>query len=96
MDLGEAETIVLARELGADWVLMDEIKGRRKLTQLGINRIGTIGILLKSKEAGFLPLIRPEIERLRVQGLSLSQAVIEAVLQQAGERAAIQEDAPAP
>ncbi len=36
LDLGEAETIVLAREVAADWVLMDEKKGRRKLTQLGM------------------------------------------------------------
>ena len=36
MDLGEVETIVLASEMNADWVLMDEKKGRRKLTQLSI------------------------------------------------------------
>jgi hypothetical protein len=36
LDLGEAETIVLAEEIGADWVLMDERKGRRKLAQLGL------------------------------------------------------------
>ena len=36
MDLGEAETIELARELNADWVLMDEKKGRRKLRVLGM------------------------------------------------------------
>jgi predicted nucleic acid-binding protein len=29
LDLGEAETIVLAREIDADWVLMDEKKGRQ-------------------------------------------------------------------
>jgi predicted nucleic acid-binding protein len=49
MDLGEAENIVLARERGADWVLMDEKKGRRKLAQLGLQKIGTVGILLKAK-----------------------------------------------
>jgi len=85
LDLGEAETIVLARELAADWVLMDERKGRRKLAQLGVRKIGTLGILLKAKQVGLLPVIRPEIERLHQQGFSLSQTVIEAVLQKAGE-----------
>ena len=44
IDIGESEVIVLARELDADWVLMDEKKGRRKLNQLGIQKIGTVGI----------------------------------------------------
>ena len=85
MDLGEAETIVLAREINADWVLMDERKGRRKLDQLGLRKIGTLGILLKAKEVGSLSVIRPDVERLRQQGFSLSQAVVDAVLQQANE-----------
>jgi predicted nucleic acid-binding protein len=85
LDMGEAETIVLARELGADWVLMDERKGRRKLDQLGLPRIGTVGLLLKAKELDLLPEVRSDIERLRRQGFSLSQAVVEAVLEQAGE-----------
>ena len=85
LDAGEAETIVLARELGADWVLMDERKGRRKLDQLGLRKIGTLGILLKAKEVGSLSVIRPDVERLRQQGFSLSQAVVDAVLQQANE-----------
>ena len=46
LDLGEAETIVLARKLSANLVLMDERKGRRKLTQLSMPKIGTLGILL--------------------------------------------------
>jgi len=85
MDLGEAEAIVLARELGADWVLMDERKGRRKLAQMGINRIGTLGILLKAKQLGLLEAVRPEIEKLRHQSFSMSQEVIDAVLKQANE-----------
>jgi predicted nucleic acid-binding protein len=85
LDRGEAETIVLARELKADWVLMDEKKGRRKVTELGLDKIGTVGILLKAKQIGLLPQIRPEVERLRRQGFSLSQRVVDAVLQQADE-----------
>lgn len=83
LDLGEAETIVLARELQADWVLMDERKGRRKLTQLGLNKVGTIGILLQAKQRGLIVNLRHELEELRQRGFSISQAVIDAVLQQA-------------
>ncbi|MCC7354820.1 MAG: DUF3368 domain-containing protein [Anaerolineae bacterium] len=85
LDLGEAETIVLALEMGTDWVLMDERKGRRKLTQLGLKKIGTIGILLKAKQSGLLAAIRPDLEQLRQHGFSISQAVIEAVLREAQE-----------
>ncbi|MFN8456270.1 MAG: DUF3368 domain-containing protein [Anaerolineae bacterium] len=85
LDLGEAETIVLAREVSADWVLMDEKKGRRKLSQLGIQKIGTVGILLKAKETGLLSVIRPELELLCQQGFSISQSVIDGILQQAKE-----------
>jgi predicted nucleic acid-binding protein len=85
LDLGEAETIVLARELGADWVLMDEKKGRRKLTQMDLKKIGTAGILLKAKQAGLLPAVRPELEQLRQRGFSISQPVIDALLRQANE-----------
>ena len=85
LDIGEAETIILAREIEADWVLMDEKKGRRKLTQMGIRKVGTMGILLKAKQVGLLSVIRPEIERLCQQSFSISQGVIEAVLRQANE-----------
>lgn len=85
LDLGEAETIVLAREIAADWVLMDEKKGRRKLTQMDLQKLGTVGILLKAKQVGLLPVLRPHLEQLHRQSFRLSQTVIDAVLQQAGE-----------
>lgn len=85
LDLGEAETIVLAIEMNADWVLMDEKKGRRKLNQLGIQKIGTVGILLKAKEEGLLSMIRTDLEILRQNSFSISQTVIDTVLDQAKE-----------
>lgn len=85
LDAGEAETIVLARELNADWVLMDEKKGRRKLAEMELNFVGTVGILLRAKQEGMLPLLRPLLEKLRRDGFSLSQPVVETVLRAAGE-----------
>lgn len=85
MDLGEVETIVLASEMNADWVLMDEKKGRRKLSQLNIPKIGTLGILLKAKQLELIPLLRPEFEELQKSGFSISPSIVDAVLEMAGE-----------
>ena len=85
MDLGEVETIILASEMNADWVLMDEKKGRRKLAQLNIPKIGTLGILLKARQLGLIPLLKPEIEDLQRTGFSISPLVVEQVLEIAGE-----------
>jgi len=85
LDLGEAETIVLAKEINADWILMDEKKGRRKLTQLGLAKIDTIGLLVKAKEIGLLAEIKPEIKALTETSFNLSESVINTVLRQANE-----------
>ncbi|MBV6392620.1 MAG: hypothetical protein KPEEDBHJ_01843 [Anaerolineales bacterium] len=85
MDLGEVETIVLAGEMNADWVLMDEKKGRRKLSQLNIPKIGTLGILLKAKELELIPTVKSEIEELQKIGFSISPLLVEEILEAAGE-----------
>jgi uncharacterized protein len=85
LDRGEAETIVLARELNAAWALMDEKKGRRKLTAMGIPKVGTVGLLLKGKQSGYLDHLQPYLEQLRQEGFSLSQKVMDDALRQAGE-----------
>lgn len=85
MDLGEVETIVLASEMNADWVLMDEKKGRRKLSQLKIPKIGTLGILLKAKELGLVSALKPEIEELQRSGFSISTLLVEEILAAARE-----------
>lgn len=82
---GESETIVLAREMGADWVLVDERLARRKLDALGIPTIGTLGILLKAKEVGLLRTVAPSVELLRTRGFRLSKRVYDDVLRMAEE-----------
>ena len=82
---GESETIVLAREMSADWVLVDEKLARRKLDSLDIRTIGTLGILLRAKELGLLPAVKPDVEKLRTRGFRLSRRVYEDVLRMTGE-----------
>lgn len=64
LDEGESESIVLARELNAAQILIDERRARRKTLQLGINTIGTLGILLLAKGRGLTPLIKPHLDAL--------------------------------
>jgi uncharacterized protein len=82
---GESETIVLAREMGADWVLVDERLARRKLDALGIPTIGRLGILLKAKDVGLLQAVAPAVGLLRTRGFRLSRRVHDDVLRLAGE-----------
>jgi hypothetical protein len=60
---GEAEAISLARELGADWVLIDERKASREAEGRGLRVAGTLGIL---EEAGVLNLLDYEKSRDRL------------------------------
>jgi len=85
LDKGESESIVLAKELEANWVLMDERTARRKLEALGIDKIGTLGILLKAKEMGLLESIKPEMDKLRAKGFRIGRRVYEEVLKIAEE-----------
>lgn len=46
LDQGESEAIILSDSNGADMLLMDEAKGRKVAKQMGIQVMGTIGMLM--------------------------------------------------
>jgi predicted nucleic acid-binding protein len=54
LHIGELEAMVLAQELQADYVLLDDLLARRKAKRMEINVMGTIGILLFAHKKGFL------------------------------------------
>jgi len=51
---GEAEAIALAREAGADLVLLDERIGRAAAKRLGLQVTGLVGVLIEARERGLL------------------------------------------
>ena len=54
LGVGEAEAIVLAREAGADLVLLDERMGRIAAKRLGLRVTGLVGVLIEARERGLL------------------------------------------
>ena len=64
LDLGEAEAIVLAKMLNADWLLIDEVKGRDIAKKSGLRPIGLLGVLLLAKKEGVVNNVKSFIDRL--------------------------------
>jgi predicted nucleic acid-binding protein len=64
LDPGESEAIVLAVEIHANIILMDEDLGRKIALRYQLQPLGVLGILLKSKSAGMIPLVRPLMDAL--------------------------------
>ncbi|MGH9949485.1 MAG: DUF3368 domain-containing protein, partial [Pyrinomonadaceae bacterium] len=62
LDLGESEAIALALEIGAEWILIDEIVGRDIADKMGLRIIGIVGILLESKKRDLIKEIKPILE----------------------------------
>ncbi|MCB0518688.1 MAG: DUF3368 domain-containing protein [Lewinellaceae bacterium] len=68
LDRGEAEAITLAKELNANYLLIDERKGWDMAKSLGINAIGLVSVLIQAKTIGYIPLVRPVLDELREKG----------------------------
>lgn len=64
LDPGESEAIILAEELGADVLLIDEAKGRKIAQQRGIAITGLLGVLLAAKAQQLISAVMPLLDRL--------------------------------
>jgi predicted nucleic acid-binding protein len=86
LDRGEAESIMLALELGADLLLLDESDGRHHAQRLGLRVAGVIGTLRAAKERGHITALRPYLDALRsVAGFYIREDLYRSVLDSAGE-----------
>jgi len=85
IEMGEAESIALARELSADLILLDEKEARRIAERLGLRVLGTVGVLLLAKEMGYISKIKPFLYELVKKRFRIGEEVIRKVLKKAGE-----------
>ncbi len=82
---GEAEVLVLGKELSADWLIIDDERARTAAISAGFHVIGLIGILLLAKQLKFLPSIKALLDELKDKKFRLSDKIREEVLKRAGE-----------
>lgn len=85
LDRGEAEVIALAQERRARLAVLDERLGRRYARRLGLPVTGTLDLLLRAKEEGLIPALRPIVESLQEGGIYLGPRLVGEALRLAGE-----------
>ena len=85
LDIGESEAIALAQQMTPRWIILDDLAARRTAEGLGLPVIGTLGVLLLAKDAGYLASVKPVLDQLRSQSLFISDALYAHVLNTAGE-----------
>jgi hypothetical protein len=82
---GEAEAIVLAGELQADVVILDDATARRVAEAEGRTVVGLLGLLLHAKLRGLVGAVRPSLDDMVAAGFFLDDSLYRSILGQAGE-----------
>ncbi|MCL0096761.1 DUF3368 domain-containing protein [Thermodesulfovibrionales bacterium] len=88
LDRGEAEAIMLALEVDAEQMLLDEREGRRVAKSLGLKVTGVLGILLRAQREGKLPSLQEVMDELQEKaGFRIGVELATDILRESGERA---------
>lgn len=82
---GEAEVIALGLENPRSLLVFDDSLARRIADLYGLKYTGTLGVLVKAKQSGYLSAVAPVINMLRSKGMWLTDKIISDVLRLSGE-----------
>jgi len=85
LDEGERQAIATALALRADFVLIDEKRGRAVAAGLGLDVRGTLAVLIEAKRRALIGEVRPLLTRPREAGFHLTPALVARVLAASGE-----------
>lgn len=85
VDKGEASAIALAMESPNCLLILDDQKARKLAAGLGLKYTGTIGILVDAKESGYIPLLKPVLEKIQQTNFRLTPQLEKKILELVGE-----------
>lgn len=66
-------------------VVLDDLDARRVARRLGLEPIGTVGLLLAAKKRGIILSLKAELDRLQKMAFWISAQLRAEVLKEAGE-----------
>lgn len=82
---GEVEVMILAQELHAETVIIDDLAARSTAEYYGLPITGTIGVLIKAKRKGIIDAVMPIVDKMRENHIYYSDALIEMVKRKTDE-----------
>ncbi|QFY90635.1 DUF3368 domain-containing protein [Magnetovirga frankeli] len=84
-DAGETEAMLLYKEVAADYLLIDDKRGRKIASINQIRTIGSLGVLLQAKRMGLVSHIAPRMRQITERPIFISEGLVATVLELAGE-----------
>lgn len=85
--LGPGEQSVIASAASGEAAVagLDDQPARLLALEMGLGIVGTIGLLIRSKDAGLIAEVRPHLGRLLTEGFYIHPSLMTAALRMAGE-----------
>jgi predicted nucleic acid-binding protein len=80
LDRGESEAIVLAKNINADLIIIDERKARRIAKDVGLKVTGTLGILVEAKQQGLIKELESLLDELMDNNIRISKKLYMEIL----------------
>lgn len=82
---GEVEVMILAQEIHADAVIIDDLAARSTAEYYELPITGTLGVLIKAKKKGIIETVMPIVDKMRENHIYYSDTLIELIKERAGE-----------
>ena len=76
---GEVEVMLLAQEVGADAVIIDDSAARKTAEYLSLPLTGTLGVMIKAKQQGLLEAVMPVVQQMEQNGVYCSRELKERI-----------------
>jgi predicted nucleic acid-binding protein len=82
---GEVEVMILAQEINADVVIIDDANAKKHAKYLDLPVTGTLGVLIKAKQQGYVKELKPILYQMVENGIYISRNLMELCLKQVEE-----------